>query len=101
MNTNNLPIGSMVISNNTRLIITGYGKNDSYLVCVCNKGEVITNKTYILNNNQIEKVLCLGYVDIDEENIKENNPFSNTVVPTSIPNNKYIFDSNGIVIGVN
>ena len=96
---NNLPIGSIVLSNNTRLMIVGYHKNDlnNYLVCICNKTEVITNKIFILNNNQIEKVLSLGYVDIAEENI----PFSNTVVPTNIPNNKYIFDDNGVIIGEN
>lgn len=103
MNIKNLPIGSIVLSNNTRLIIVGYNKNDlnSYLVCTCNKSEVIINKIYILNSNQIEKVLSLGYVDLEMENIKEDNPFSNKVVPTNISNNKYVFDANGYVIGEN
>lgn len=112
MNMNNLPIGTIFVSNNTRLIIVGYNKNNQggYIVCPCSENEVTTNKLYTLLSNQVEKVLSLGYVD---NNINSNNlinPFQNTVVPTQVPspaNNqntnqgtgKYIFDENGFVIG--
>lgn len=114
MNINNLPIGTIFISNNTRLMIVGYNKNNQggYLVCACNENEVITTKLYTLLANQIEKVLSLGYVDILENNNNVfTNPFKNNVVPTQIPNQnnqtnntnqgtgKFIFDENGFVIG--
>lgn len=98
----NLPIGSIVISNNTRLLIVGFNNNsNSYLVCVCDKDKVNVNKLYGLNSDQIEKVLSLGYVDIVNNEGKINSPFSNTVNPTTINKGRYIFDSNGIVIGEN
>ena len=90
----NLPIGSIVISNNTRLLIVGFNNNsNSYLVCVCDKDKVNVNKLYGLNSDQIEKVLILGYVDIVNNEGKINSPFSNTVNPTTINNGKYIFFS--------
>ena len=88
----NLPIGSIVISNNTRLLIVGFNNNsNSYLVCVCDKDKVNVNKLYGLNSVQIEKVLSLGYVDLNNNNIPKplpvNNPASN--IPTDIKPDRY------------
>lgn len=97
---NNLPVGTILISNNTRLIITGYNSN-GYLVCVCNEQGVMTNKTYVLQSNQIEKVLSLGYVENIKDDVNVIEPFSNNVVSTPINNEssgQYKFDANGFVI---
>ena len=108
---NNLPIGTIFISNNTRLIIIKNHKN-GYIVCPCSEKEITTNKLYLIAPNQIEKILSLGYVDLNNHEQNVIQPFSNNVVPTDINVNsnqninqkapstgKYIFDENGFVIG--
>lgn len=107
---NNLPVGTIFTSNNTRLIIIKSNQN-GYIVAPCSEQEITTNKLYTIMPNQIEKLLSLGYVDLNNNNQNIIQPFSNNVVPTSInvnqnnqPNNttqsgKYIFDENGSVIG--
>lgn len=110
MNMNLLPVGTIFLSNNTRLIIVGYNQNgqDGYIVCPCTERNINTKTLYILLPNQIEKVLSLGYVDnVVESRIKTFDLFNNNIVPTSVTdiNNqasgtgKYIFDKNGFVIG--
>ena len=98
MNLQKLPIGTMIISNNTRLIIVGYNQNqpNNYLVVVCNDKEIVTNKVYTLPNEQIEKVISLGYVDINtNQTVNTNNQEQTT------SKGKFIFDENGFVIGEN
>lgn len=98
MNLQKLPIGTIIISNNTRLIIVGYNQNqpNNYLVSVCNDKEIVTTKVYTLPNEQIEKVISLGYVDII------NNPIVNTNnQKQTASKDKFIFDENGFVIGEN
>lgn len=82
---NNLPVGTIFISNNTRLIIVKGNKN-GYIVCPCSKTEITTNKLYTITSSQIEKVLSLGYVDLNNNNNNQNilQPFSNNIVPTNI-----------------
>lgn len=106
MNMNNLPVGTIFTSNNTRLIVVGYNSNvqGGYLVCPCSEKSIDTKTIYLLFSNQIEKVLCLGYVDnLLVINEKAPDPFNNNVVPTTVNNGttsgKYIFDENGVVIG--
>lgn len=105
MNMNNLPVGTIIMSNNTRLIVIGYNQN-GYLVCPCSEKSVDTKTIYMLLSNQIEKVLSLGYVDnVVESGVKAPDPFNNNVVPTTVSNTstigsgKYIFDENGFIIG--
>ena len=92
MNMSNLPVGTIFMSNNTRLIVVGYNKNNQggYIVCPCSESEVLTNKLYSLLSNQIEKVLSLGYVDNNINEIINNsiNPFENNIVPTKVPVNQ-------------
>lgn len=107
---NNLPVGTIFTSNNIRLIIIKSSQN-GYIVAPCSEQEITTNKLYTIMPNQIEKLLSLGYVDLNNNNQNILQPFSNNVVPTNInvnqnnqPNNttqsgKYIFDENGFVIG--
>lgn len=119
-----LTIGSIIVSNNTRLIIVGYDKNNpnNYVVCSCNNTAVMMSQLFLLSPNQIEKVLSLGYVDIvsngnsytstttsvavdNKANLSD--PFNNTVIPTPVPSSEnnnqkkggFIFDENGFVIG--
>lgn len=108
MNMNDLPIGTIFTSNNTRLIIVGFNQNNQggYIVCPCSEREVDVKKLYILLPNQVDKVFSLGYVDnVLDNNLKQLDPFNNNVVPTSVNNTgstgggKYIFDENGVVIG--
>ena len=108
---NNLPVGTIFTSNNIRLIIIKSSQN-GYIVAPCSEQEITTNKLYTIMPNQIEKLLSLGYVDLNNNNQNILQPFSNNVVPTNInvnqnnqPNNnttksgKYIFDQYGFVIG--
>lgn len=108
MNLQKLPIGTIIVSNNTRLIITGYNnaQQDSYLVCVCNNNGITTNKAYGLLSSQIEKVLSLGYVELD--GVTNNKvAIPQVVAPTPAPapaptgTGKFVFDANGFVIGEN
>lgn len=93
---NRLTIGSIFVYNNTRLIVVGYNKDNNYIVCICDDKCVLTNKLYLILANQIDKVLCLGYVDNKEDNEMEK--FNNSVNATNI-SSKYLFDQNGFVIG--
>lgn len=88
MDINKLPVGTIFMSKNVRLMIVSKNKNtiNNYIVCMCTKDEVITNKLYSINADEIENILSLGYVDINNEVIKPKK------------NSKYRFDANGIVI---
>lgn len=107
MNLQKLPIGTIAVANNTRIIIVGYNKNEpnSYIICTCNEQEIATKNLYTLPHQQIEKVLSLGYVESNGNTNINNNSNTNGVVanPQANPNakSKYIFDQNGFVIGEN
>lgn len=91
-----LSIGSIFsVKNDPRkLIVIGYGDNDMYIVCVCDDKKVETNKPYLIGQNQINKVLSLGYVyeNISEEKVLNDN---NQVASQG---NSYKFDDNGVLI---
>lgn len=88
MDINKLPVGTIFMSKNVRLMIVSKNKNidNNYIVCTCNKDEIITNKLYSINATEIENILSLGYVDINNQVIKPKKT------------SKYRFDANGIVI---
>lgn len=95
---NRMPIGTIFMSQNTRLIVVGYYNNINYLACICDDNNVFINRAFIVTGSQVEKVLSYGY-SISNNNITRNNVNnngsivnSNNGVINSSVNNSFSFD---------
>ena len=81
MENNFLPIGSIVLLKGAskKVMITGFlckeqdkeGELYDYIGCPYPEGIISFDKNALFNNSQIEKVICKGYIDLEEIEYKK------------------------------
>ena len=73
-----IPIGSVVIlkGGSKRVMVIGFCCMDEqkrifdYAGCLYPEGVLSSDKTLLFDHNQIERIYCLGYSDVEEKEFK-------------------------------